>query len=209
MLLLNYEQVKYCQVKGNIQGESKTASGLIYNNKVFIEAKSFSKDELEAAIKECREEYLDHEERSKIPTLLVKGKNNIGIWMEDKRYQPDGVPTSETTETKTERQSSSKNLERISLRQLALQMRDKNGITIKARRHKLKLYHHCFLGNEAVDWIVEKLKISRTDAVKLGQKMIEKKIFHHIVDEHQFKDEPLFYRFYEDEKKNIWTDKIV
>ena len=209
MLLLNYEQVKYCQVTGNIQGESKTASGLIYNDKVFIEAKSFSKDELEIAIKTCREEYLDHEERSQIPTLLVKGKNNIGIWMEDKRYQPDGVPTSEATEPENKKQSISKNLERISIRQLALQMRNKDGITIKTRRYKLKLYHHCFLGNETVDWIVEKLKISRTDAVKLGQKMIEKKIFHHIVDEHQFKDEPLFYRFYEDENKNIWTDKII
>ena len=209
MLLLNDEQVKYCQVTGNIQGESKTASGLIYNDKVFIEAKSFSKDELEIAIKTCREEYLDHAERSQIPTLLVKGKNNISIWMEDRRYQADGLSSSETSNSENNQKSGSKNLDRVSIRQLALQMRDKDGITIKTRRHKLKLYHHCFLGNEGVDWIVEKLKISRTDAVKLGQKMIEKKIFHHIVDEHQFKDEPLFYRFYEDEKKNIWTDKIV
>lgn len=209
MLLLNYEQVKYCQVTGKIEGRSKTASGLIYNGKVFIEAKSFSKDELEVAIKECREEYLDHEERSKIPTLLVKGENNIGIWMQDERYQPDGVPTSETTTKAAKSQSSPQKLDRLNIRQLVLQMRGENGIKIKTRRYKLKLYHHCFLGNEIVDWIVEKLKISRTDAVKLGQKMIDKKIFHHVVDEHQFKDEPLFYRFYEDENKNIWTDKIV
>ncbi len=209
MLLLNYEQVKYSKVTGNIDGESKTASGLIYNSKVFIEAKSFSKDELEAAIKECREEYLDHEERSKILTLLVKGKKSIGIWIEDKRYKPDGVPRSDNTKPGNNQQSSSKKLDRISLKQLALQMRGKNGIKIKARRHKLKLHHHCFLGNETVDWMVEQLKVSRDDAVKLGQKMIDKKIFHHVLDEHQFKDEPLFYRFYEDEKKNIWTDKVV
>lgn len=208
MLLLNYEQVQYCQVKGNIGGEPKTASGLIYNGRVFIEAKSFSKDELETAIKECREEYLDHEERSQIPTLLVKGKSNVGIWMQDERYQPDGIPTTEIS-TDNNQKSNSKAIDRISLRKLASQMRDENGINIKTRRHKLKLHHHCFLGNETVDWIVEKLNISRPDAIKIGQKMMEKKIFHHIVDEHPFKDEPLFYRFYEDEKKNVWTDKII
>jgi hypothetical protein len=207
MLLLNYEQVQYCQVIGNINGQPQTTSGLIYNGRVFLEAKSFSKDELETAIKECREEYLDHKERSQIPTLLVKGKNSIGIWMEDNRYQPDGKPTSVVSETKTP--SSSQNLDRISLKQLAVEMRGDNGLKIKARRQKLKLYHHCFLGNESIDWIVERLKISRQDALKLGQKMIEKKLFHHIVDEHQFKDEPLLYRFYEDEQKNLWTDKIV
>ena len=134
---------------------------------------------------------------------------NFGIWMQDERYQPDGVPTSETTTKAAKSQSSPQKLDRLSIRQLVLQMRGENGIKIKTRRHKLKLYHHCFLGNETVDWIVKQLKISRSDAVNLGQKMIDKKIFHHVVDEHQFKDEPLFYRFYEDENKNIWTDKIV
>ncbi len=209
MLLLNYEQVKYCQVIGKIGGQPQKTSGLIYNGRVFLEAKSFSKDELEIAIKECREEYLDHQERSQIPTLLVKGKNSIGIWMEDKRYQPDGEPVSAVAETQEKTSSSSLNLDRISLKQLTLQMRGDNGLKIKTRRYKLKLYHHCFLGNEAVDWIVAQLKISRQAAIKLGQKMSDKKIFHHVLDEHQFKDEAIFYRFYEDEQKNIWTDKIV
>ncbi|MGF1540285.1 MAG: hypothetical protein ACFCU5_07510 [Pleurocapsa sp.] len=209
MLLLNYEQVKYCQVIGNIGGQLQKTLGLIYNGQVFLEAQSFSKDELEIAIKQCREEYLDHQERSQIPTLLVKGKNSIGIWMEDKRYKPDGEATFAISEIPEKTVSSSQKADRISLKQLALQMRGDNGLKIKARRHKLKLYHHCFLGNESVDWIVEQLKISRQDAIKLGQKMIDKKIFHHVLDEHQFKDEPIFYRFYEDEQKNIWTDKLV
>lgn len=92
---------------------------------------------------------------------------------------------------------------------MALEMRAKDGVEIKTRRHKLKLYQRCFLGNEAVDWIVKKYNVSRADAVLLGQKLIDKKIAHHVLDENQFEDTDLLYRFYEDEGKSIWTDKIV
>ena len=64
------------------------------------------------------------------------------------------------------------------------------------------------LGNEAVDWISKKTKLSREDAVSLGQKMIDKGIFHHVLDEHQFKDEALFYRFSDDEGKSIWNSSM-
>ena len=208
MLILDSDQVKHCQVKGKIENQPKKVSGLVYNGKTFILSKSFPREELETAIKECREEYLDHEVRSQIPILLVKEETTVGIWMADSRYQPDTtstIPTSAATETPV-----NTDLSRISVRQLALKMREsKSGLIIKTRRYKLKLYQRCFLGNEATDWIVEYAEVSRTDAIKLGQKMIDKKIFHHIVDEHQFKDEPLFYRFYEDEGKSIWTDKLV
>jgi hypothetical protein len=205
MLLLDYTQVQYCQVKG----PNKTLSGLIYNGNTFIKAKSFAKEELEAAIKECREEYLDHPERTNIPTLLIKEKDSVGIWMQDNRYKLDGTavatPADQVIESKSNLDTS-----RISIRQLALQMRSpESGLEIKTRRYKIKLYHRCFLGNEAIDWIVKQSKVSRSDALLIGQKMIDKKIFHHLVDEHGFKDEPLFYRFYEDEGKSIWTDKLV
>ncbi len=206
MLILDSAQVKYCQVSGEIENQQQTLSGLIYNNNVFIEVKSFPLAELEAAIKECREEYLDHEKRSQIATLLVKGSKNVGIWMQDNRYQPTGdTPAAKQTPTS----KSNTNLNRISIRQLALEMQQENGVTIKARRYRLKLYQRCFLGNEVVDWLVAKLKVSRSDAVKLGQKMIDKNIFRHVTNEHAFKDEPLFYRFCEDEGKSIWTDKLI
>ena len=88
-------------------------------------------------------------------------------------------------------------------------MREKDGLKIKTRRHKLKLYHRCFLGNEAIDWLVENLNLTRSKAIKIGQKLIDKKIIHHVTDEHNFKDEPLFYRFYKDEDKSIWTDDLL
>ena len=208
MLFLDHTQVQYCKVRG----QDKTLSGLIYNDNLFIREKAFPKEEMEVAIKECREEYLDHEERSKIATLLVKDPKSVGIWMQNNKYKshiiatvdaaPSSIPESATAEAK-------KSLNRVSLRQLGLEMRsDKGGVEIKTRRYKLKLFQRCFLGNEAVDWIVKQTKLSREDAVAVGQKMIDKGIFHHVLDEHKFKDEELFYRFQEDEGKSIWNSAI-
>ena len=208
MLFLDHTQVQYCKVRG----QNKTLSGLIYNDNLFIREKAFPKEEIEVAIKECREEYLDHEERSKIATLLVKDPKSVGIWMQNNQYKSHIIDTVDSTPSSTldsAQTESNKNSNRISLRQLASQMRsDKEGVEIKTRRNKLKLFQRCFLGNEAVDWIVKQTKLSREDAVTLGQKMIDKGIFHHVLDEHKFKDEELFYRFQEDEGKSIWNSSI-
>ena len=210
MLFLDHTQVKYCK----IQGEDKTIPGLIYNDNLFIREKAFPKEEMEAAIKECREEYLDHEERSQIATLLVKGKTSIGIWMQNNKYKPHIITSSNDSKSTSRSPSSSDNshssgnVQRISVRQLAIEMHSEQGVEIKTRRCKLKLYQRCFLGNEAVDWIVKKVKVSREDAVALGQKMIDKGIFQHVSNEHQFKDEQLFYRFNEDKGKGLWNSSL-
>ena len=207
MLFLDHTQVQYCKV----QNKDKTLSGLIYNDNLFICDKAFPKEEMEAAIKECREEYLDHEERSQIPTLLVKDPKSVGIWMQNNQYKSNIIATDDASAPTTSNSTSvdsKKSLNRISLRQLGVQMHSEKGVEIKTRRQKLKLFQRCFLGNEAVDWIAQKTKLSRAEAVALGQKMIDKGIFHHVLDEHGFKDEELFYRFHEDEGKSIWNSSI-
>ena len=209
MLFLDHTQVQYCK----IQSGDQTLSGLIYNENLFIREKAFPKEEIEAAIKECREEYLDHQERSQIATLLVKGKNSVGIWMQNNKYQANIIPDSgEQTTAKPQSSVNNSlakgNAQRISLRQLASQMHSERGVEIKTRRHKLMLFQRCFLGNEAVDWMVNQVKVSREDAVTLGQKMLDKGIFQHVTNEHQFKDEPLFYRFNEDQGKSIWNSSV-
>ena len=209
MLFLDHTQVKYCK----IQNQDKTISGLIYNDNLFLQEKAFPKEEMEAAIKECREEYLDHVERCQIPTLLVKDQNSVGIWMQNNQHKANIVSyeqgdrnTSDAKAAASSKNHSGSN--RISLKQLAIEMRSENGVEIKTRRHKLTLCQRCFLGSEAVSWLSKKTKLSREDAVRLGQKMIDKGIFHHVSDEHQFKDEELFYRFMEDEGKSIWNSSI-
>ena len=209
MLFLEHTQVQYCKV----QHQDKTLSGLIYNENLFIREKNFPLEEMETAIKECREEYLDHVERTKIPTLLVKDPKSVGIWMQNNQYKSNIIATSSSASaadspSASASSKSNSSLNRISLRQLAMEMHSEKGVEIKTRRQKLKLYQRCFLGNEAVDWIVDKTKLSREDAVVLGQKMIDKGLFHHVLDEHKFKDEELFYRFHQDEGKSIWNSSI-
>ena len=45
----------------------------------------------------------------------------------------------------------------------------------------------------------ERFRISRKEAVMLGQRLMDVKHIHHVVDDHEFKDGHFFYRFYWDE----------
>ena len=82
---------------------------------------------------------------------------------------------------------------------LVEQMRGADGLSISERRFRLALYPNSFVGSEAVEWIMRTQKATREAAIKLGQRLVELGILHHVSDEHPFKDEYLFYRFYEDE----------
>ncbi len=80
-------------------------------------------------------------------------------------------------------------------------MRGNQGLDIQDRVYRFKRYRYCFLGSEAVDWLVEKQQSSRSEAVEIGQMLIEKGIIHHVADEQSFVDGYYFYRFYSDEQK--------
>lgn len=83
--------------------------------------------------------------------------------------------------------------------QLVEQMRGPEGLSIRDRRYRLTRYPNCFVGSEAVAWIVRTQKATHAEAVRLGQLLVERGIIHHVTDEHSFKDEHLFYRFCETE----------
>ena len=82
---------------------------------------------------------------------------------------------------------------------LVAAMRDEHGVSITDRRYGLKTYSKVFLGSEAVSWLIQHEKATLAEAIAIGQLMIEQNIIHHVLDEHDFKNEPLFYRFYLDE----------
>jgi hypothetical protein len=80
-------------------------------------------------------------------------------------------------------------------------MNEETGVKVEDRMYKLKKYKTCFIGTKLVDWLLiyhdfklEK-KISRKDAVEYGENLRKNGIFSHVLDEHTFKDEYLFYRF--------------
>ena len=114
---------------------------------------------------------------------------------------PSGIPANVMTEVMNYsailQGPKSKTSREIS--QLVEQMRGPEGLTIQDRRFRLTLYPNCFIGSEAVAWIVKTQKATRAEALRLGQLLVELGIVHHVTDEHGFKDEHLFYRFYEDD----------
>ncbi|MEM1169776.1 MAG: mechanosensitive ion channel domain-containing protein [Cyanobacteria bacterium P01_H01_bin.35] len=86
-------------------------------------------------------------------------------------------------------------------------MRGENGVPIKDRRFQFKLFKNVFLGSEAVEWLMINERATREEAILMGELMLKQGIIHHVFDEHNFKDEPLFYRFYSDEvESNLSTN---
>ena len=74
------------------------------------------------------------------------------------------------------------------------EMRTPGGLDIRDRMFRLRSYPECFVGREAVDWLVERLQINRTHAVAIGRRLTALGLIHHVVDEHDFEDAELFYR---------------
>lgn len=85
----------------------------------------------------------------------------------------------------------------FSLNEISAKLR--RGIQVKDRTYHFKTYKKCFVGCDAVDFMVQaRLAQSRHDAVKLGQQLTkELRFFHHVTNDHPFEDGYLFYQFSE------------
>jgi hypothetical protein len=72
----------------------------------------------------------------------------------------------------------------------------KSNVKLLDRSYRLKTYKQCFVGSEAVDYLVQSgATATREDAVLLGNAFIEMHLIEHVLRDHAFKDEYLFYRF--------------
>jgi potassium-dependent mechanosensitive channel len=89
--------------------------------------------------------------------------------------------------------------EELDFEVLADAMRGPSGVEIKDRRYLVNIYPKCFVGSEAVDWLVRNQRTTKEGAVRIGQLLVNRGIIHHVLDEHSFEDKNLFYRFYADE----------
>eukprot|EP00934_Nitzschia_sp_Nitz4_P007322 Nitzschia sp. Nitz4//scaffold80_size88189//6217//7233//NITZ4_005078-RA/size88189-exonerate_est2genome-gene-0.36-mRNA-1//1//CDS//3329558603//7312//frame0 len=73
------------------------------------------------------------------------------------------------------------------------------GVEVKSRRYRLRTYKRCFVGSEAVDFMVMSgWANTRAEAVQLGRNLQKDfNLFEHVVDPHihKFEDKYLFYRF--------------
>ena len=80
---------------------------------------------------------------------------------------------------------------------LKLATKFKKGMVVKNHMYHFKTYENCFVGKDAVDFMLENdMAVTREDAVFLGQRFVkELHLFHHVCWDHNFKDSYKFYRF--------------
>ncbi len=187
MFILTKDQIQYCVGIKQSNNDQNQVSGLLFNKSFFVKEKHYDVSEFDEAIKDYRENFLDNKE-IKLPTLVIKEEDSVSIWKQDISYQAKAI-------AKSSLPKKAKSLGNINLQRLAQQLQGKNGVEVKNRRHKLKLYQKCFLGNEAVDWLCMHLKISRVNAVLIGQKLLKAKIIASVTKDHDFEDQGLLYRF--------------
>jgi len=83
---------------------------------------------------------------------------------------------------------------------LITRMRGDYGLSLADRRYRLTVYPRCFVGREAVDWMVRVLGITRSQAVEIGRRLSARGTIHHVLDAHPFRDANLYYRFRADEQ---------
>ena len=73
-------------------------------------------------------------------------------------------------------------------------MRVPGGLDIRDRLFHLRTYKSCFVGREAVDWMVQHEQMTRAEAVLQGRRLLALGLMTHVVNEHDFEDAELFYQ---------------
>jgi Domain found in Dishevelled, Egl-10, and Pleckstrin (DEP) len=83
----------------------------------------------------------------------------------------------------------------IDLGALAVRMQRSGGVTITDRRYRLQSYPECFVASEGVSWLEGALRLSKADAIKVGQAMQAAGLIYHAAHEQVFDSENYFFRF--------------
>jgi hypothetical protein len=186
MLLVTAEQVKYCQLIYSENNELHIIDGMSYGEKLFTKQHSFPKTKKQSAIEKAK--VMAVENKGQFLIILVEESSHYDIWQENNKVKIKSQQVEDIS------------INDINLAEVVAKMRNDGGIKIENRRYRLTIYKSCFIGREAVIWLMTSLKLSRKNAILLGQRLVKEKWIHHVTDEHTFKDQHLFYRFYEDEQ---------
>ena len=76
-------------------------------------------------------------------------------------------------------------------------IRRPSGFRVADRPYLGNSYSDCFVGSEAVAWMLDH-GYSVNEALSMGQRLLDLSLVHHVVNEHPFKNEELYYRFFRD-----------
>ncbi|KAH9509752.1 hypothetical protein Btru_044427 [Bulinus truncatus] len=79
---------------------------------------------------------------------------------------------------------------------------------IRDRRYHLRKFKNCFVARDAIDWLIKMYHVqSRDEAVRAMQILLRNGMIHH--DDHEFKDQNLFYRFtFDDDSYKLNKDLV-
>jgi hypothetical protein len=77
----------------------------------------------------------------------------------------------------------------------SLAQRMMNSISITDRWYYFKVYSSCFIGSDAVTWLQNDLNCLISEAIYIGNKMLNLNFFYHVVREYFFCNSYYFYRF--------------
>lgn len=174
MFILQSEHVNYCLLSRQADNAAAQLPGLEYQHRLYVKGATYDQKERQLALQHARQKLLDLKGQA---TLLVEEEETITLWHQDKTVQKVN------------------SLVTLDLKALVAAMRTVGGIQIKDRPFRLKTYQKCFVGSEAVDWLVAELNISRKEVVQIGQRLIDEGWIHHVLDQQVFQDEYFFYRF--------------
>lgn len=78
---------------------------------------------------------------------------------------------------------------------LAQEIQSSQTFEVKDRWYNLKKYPQCFVGSELADWLKQNKHVLIEEAVALGQNLLKYGLIYHVHNDHDFKNEFLFYRF--------------
>ncbi|MGB3238699.1 MAG: hypothetical protein WBB29_10400 [Geitlerinemataceae cyanobacterium] len=181
MLILTSDRVQYCQAIRSIEGKSETVPSLIYQAQLFDQCRSYPRTRKQEAVRWCRQKFLENNEE--ILFLIIEEPDGYTIWCQDDRLKYAG------------NYQKLDFVDGVDLKQLVDKMRQSNSFKIKDRRYNFKMYRKCFVGRDAVSWMMKTLEIDPEKAIALGQRLMDEKWIRHVSDEQPFRDEYLFYRF--------------
>ncbi|WP_218080369.1 DEP domain-containing protein [Anthocerotibacter panamensis] len=155
-----------------LQGNAygKTLEISLYNQ-VFVREQTYAKEQRAQVLNLCRER-LDNNQIC----FVVEEDQGLTLWSQGGKTEP---------------------LARFLTNQSIQQIH--RGLDVRDRRWRLKLYPRCFVGSDAVLWFMQNFNLTREEALDLGQRLMDRRIFHHVLDSQPFQDGYFFYRFYQDE----------
>jgi len=78
---------------------------------------------------------------------------------------------------------------------LATKIQQEKVLETKDRWYRLKCYVQSFIGSKLVEYLCQTPNITEAEAISIGQDLLKYHLISHVCNEHDFKNDFLFYRF--------------